>query len=565
MGEQTSCLEKVLENRRFEPLREKDVQFNVGFFIPNRRKADTHNMVVIRADMTDDSPCRLASKQIEFSVTTKVEATLEKQMLQKLDKMFNPNIIAIIGASNSIQKWGGFLTVHMLKGKFIGKIYPVNPREKQILGMPAYRSILDIPEPIDLGIIAVPADKVLPAIEEAGKKGVPGLVVVTSGFSETGEDGKSLEKQMVEIAKRFGIRIIGPNTMGITSTYVSLYATGAAVFPPRGHISFISQSGNLGTQMLYWAEREKIGIDQFFGTGNEADISAFELLEYLAERETTRVILLYLEGIDDGRKLFNVLKCVTRKKPVLVLKAGRTKAGARAALSHTGAIAGKAEVFEAALKQAGCIIVKNPSDLLDIAIAFSYLPLPKGNRIGVCTLGGGWGVVASDLLNEAGFELPPLDPQTIARFDKILPPYWSRSNPVDLVGQVDEDIFNTSLHTLLETDYIDALIMMGVFGVSEFVIRVASASLGVAPDVTENEFKQIEDYANSTEHKFREETLAAMEKFKKPVIGVLLSSTANLVHEVDGKTLILFPTPERAIKALQALYQYQQYLSRQKT
>jgi len=515
--------------------------------------------------MTDDSPCRLASKQIEFSVTTKVEATLEKQMLQKLDKMFNPNIIAIIGASNSIQKWGGFLTVHMLKGKFIGKIYPVNPREKQILGMPAYRSILDIPEPIDLGIIAVPADKVLPAIEEAGKKGVPGLVVVTSGFSETGEDGKSLEKQMVEIAKRFGIRIIGPNTMGITSTYVSLYATGAAVFPPRGHISFISQSGNLGTQMLYWAEREKIGIDQFFGTGNEADISAFELLEYLAERETTRVILLYLEGIDDGRKLFNVLKCVTRKKPVLVLKAGRTKAGARAALSHTGAIAGKAEVFEAALKQAGCIIVKNPSDLLDIAIAFSYLPLPKGNRIGVCTLGGGWGVVASDLLNEAGFELPPLDPQTIARFDKILPPYWSRSNPVDLVGQVDEDIFNTSLHTLLETDYIDALIMMGVFGVSEFVIRVASASLGVAPDVTENEFKQIEDYANSTEHKFREETLAAMEKFKKPVIGVLLSSTANLVHEVDGKTLILFPTPERAIKALQALYQYQQYLSRQKT
>lgn len=482
--------------------------------------------------------------------------------LKKLDKIFNPKSIAIIGASNSIHKWGGFLTLHILHGKFSGKIYPVNPNYDKILGLPAYRSIADIPEPIDLGIVAVPAERAISVIEEAGKNGIQGLVVVTSGFSETGEAGKRLEIEMIKIAKKYGVRILGPNTMGMTNTYVNLYATGAAVFPAKGHISFISQSGNLGTQMLFWAEKEEIGIDLFFGIGNEADISTFELLEYLAERKTTRVILLYLEGTNDGRRLFETLKRVTIKKPVVVLKAGRTKAGARAALSHTGAIAGRAEIFEAALKQAGCIVVKNPTDLLDIALAFSYLPLPKGNRVGVCTLGGGWGVVASDLLIEAGFDLPALDEETLKKFDKILPPFWSRSNPVDLVGQIDELTFSTTLSAMLDADYIDSILFMGVFGASEFMIRIADAAPGVVPEITKENSEQIKVYANQMERKFKEETLAAMKKHGKPIVGVLLSSTARLVHKVDGETLILFPTPERAVKALCALYRYQQYLAR---
>lgn len=482
--------------------------------------------------------------------------------LKKLDKIFNPKSIAIIGASNSLQKWGGFLTLHILKGDFKGKIYPVNPRDEKIFELPAYRSVADIPEPVDLGIVAVPAERALGVIEEAGKSKISGLVVVTSGFSETGDAGRKLEVEMTKTAKKYGIRILGPNTMGMTSTYVNFYATGAPVFPTQGHISFISQSGNLGTQMLFWAEKEEIGIDQFFGIGNEADISTFELLEYLAERKTTRVILLYLEGTNDGRKLFNVLRKVTKKKPVLVLKAGRTQVGARAALSHTGAIAGKAEIFEAALKQAGCIVVKNPSDLLDIALAFSYLPLPKSNRIGVCTLGGGWGVVASDLLIESGFDLPPLDEQTIEKFDKILPPFWSRSNPVDLVGQIDELIFSTTLSAMLEADYIDSLLFMGVFGASEFMSRIADAAPGIVPEISEENGKQIKIYANQMEKKFKEETLASIEKYKKPIVGVSLSSTARLVHRVDGETLILFPTPERAVKALSALYRYRQYLHR---
>lgn len=482
--------------------------------------------------------------------------------LEKLDKIFNPKSVAVIGASNSLQKWGGFLTLHILHGKFEGKVYPVNPHDEKILGLPAYRSVLDIPEAVDLGIVAVPAERAISVVEDAGKKGIKGLVVVTSGFSETGEAGKRLEEEMVGVAKKYGIRILGPNTMGMTNTYCSFYATGAPVFPDKGHISFISQSGNLGTQMLFWAEKEEIGVDLFFGIGNEADISTFELLEYLAERETTRVILLYLEGTSDGRKLFNTLKKVTIKKPVVVLKAGRTQAGARAALSHTGAIAGRAEIFDAALKQAGCIVVRNPSDLLDIALAFSYLPLPNSNRVGVCTLGGGWGVVASDLLIEAGFELPPLDEKTIERFNKILPPYWSRSNPVDLVGKIDAEIFSFSLNSLLEADYIDSLLFMGVFGSSEFVIRVAEASPKLVPNVTEEDAEQVKRFAEQLERGYKEEALEAMEKYKKPVIGVSLSSVARLVHKLNGKTLILFPTPERAVKALCALYRYRQYLAR---
>jgi len=483
---------------------------------------------------------------------------------QELERLFSPKSIALIGASNSIDKWGGFVSLHILKGGYKGKLFPVNPRHEHILGLPAYPTIADIPEPVDLGIVMVPADKVPEVIEEAGKKGIGGLVVITSGFSEVGADGAELERRSVEIAKSHGVRIVGPNTMGILNTYINLYAIGASVFPLCGCISFISQSGNLGTQMLLWAEKEGVGVDQFFGTGNEADITTIELLRYLARRESTRVILLYMEGIDDGRKLYEVLSETTRKKPVVVLKAGRTGAGARAALSHTGAMAGQADIFEAALRQAGCIVVKNPTDLLDMAVAFSYLPLPRGDGVAVCTLGGGWGVVASDLLIESGLELPPLDDEVISKLDKLLPPFWSRANPVDLVGQADLHIFTTSLHALLEPDYIDAVLTMGAFGSDEFMMRIADAAAELIPEITEKEAGEVKKFAAAIQREFMLETLNAMEQKGKPILGVSMSPRAKLVYNLNNKTLILFPTPERAVKALKGLYQYHRYISRVK-
>ena len=304
------------------------------------------------------------------------------------------------------------LFTNVAAGKYQGEIYLVNPQGGDIAGRKVFKSVTDIPDPVDLAVVTVPAEKVLSLIPEFKKKAIKNVLLISSGFGEVGAEGKALEYELVEKARAAGILIFGPNTMGICNPYISLYCTGSHVRPKAGSTVLVTQSGNLGTQLLAFAAKEDIGIRAFGGSGNEAMITIEDALDGFEVDELTKTVVLYIESIKNGRRFFESAKRVGKKKPVIVLKGGRTSAGANAAASHTGAMASDIKVFMAACRQAGIIQVENPMDLLDLSAAFSSLPLPKGNRVGLLTLGGGWGVVASDLCVENGLEVPELSDES---------------------------------------------------------------------------------------------------------------------------------------------------------
>jgi acyl-CoA synthetase (NDP forming) len=258
-----------------------------------------------------------------------------------LEHVFNPKSIAMIGASASFGKWGQMIFSNIVAGGFAGKIYPVNPKEKKIFGIPVYKRVQDIPEPADLAIITTPADTVLSVLEDCGQRGTRTAVVVTSGFSETGEEGRALENKLVSLCKEKGIILVGPNTMGILCPRSQLFATGAHTRPRQGGVAFISQSGNLGIQLIHWAELQGVGVSLFVGSGNEAMVTCSDYLEYVAGDSQTRIIILYLESMREGRRFFETVKRINRIKPVIVLKGGRTEAGRAASASHTGSMSGR--------------------------------------------------------------------------------------------------------------------------------------------------------------------------------------------------------------------------------
>ena len=352
-------------------------------------------------------------------------------------KIFAPRSIAFVGASGRLGKWGNMLFINAVKGNYQGEIYLVNPKGQDIAGRKVYKTIQEIPGKVDLGIVTVPAAHVMGLIPEFKIKGIKFMLLITSGFAETGEEGRKLEGDLVSAAEEAGILILGPNTMGITNPHAKFYCTGTPSWPGPGSIGLVSQSGNLGTQLLCFAEQEGIGIRAFSGSGNEAMITIEDYLRGFKHDPLTKTVVLYIESIKDGRRFLEEAFQVSRIKPVIVLKGGRTDEGNRAAASHTGALASNIRIFNAACRQAGIIMAQHPMDLLDLSAAFSSLPLPKGNRVAIMTLGGGWGVVATDECVESGLQVPPLTGDLIDRIDRVLPPYWSRTNPVDLVGEMD--------------------------------------------------------------------------------------------------------------------------------
>jgi len=489
--------------------------------------------------------------------------TMNKDLTGHLDFFFKPRSVAVVGASTNIFKWGSFLLVHMIHGKFAGNLYPVNPKESEILGLKVYKSVKDIPGPVDLALIIVPVKAVPGAIEDCIAKGVPAAVVITSGFSETGAQGRELEDKLMQRAREGGMRIIGPNTMGILSAAGNLSATGAPVFPHSGSVSMISQSGNLGTQMMAFAEDQGLGIQKFIGTGNEGDLDTCDLLDYLAQDPDTSVILLYMEGIDDGRRFLESARNASMRKPVIVLKAGRTDVGRKAAASHTGALGGSKDIFEAAFRQTGVIQAGSPSELIDLACSFANLPLPQGNNIGVITLGGGWGVVTADECAEKGLLLPDLPDDLIRQMDERLPSYWSRGNPIDLVGVVDLEFFTTGLRGLANSESFDAIITLGVVGTDLIVDR--SARLGAKySDMVDEQMADFisQDMANR-EFVFLSDVNRLIRKTGKPIVSVSLSGGSSRVHRIsDSEKVVVFPTPEKAVLALAKLYEYSRFRSR---
>jgi acetyltransferase len=377
---------------------------------------------------------------------------------RNLGLLFKPRSVAVIGASRDPNKVGHAILKNIIESGYKGRVYPVNPKADSVLGLTAYKSVLDIPDEVDLAVIVIPAQNVLDVMEECGRKGVKFAIVISAGFKEIGGEGVEREKKLVEIARKYGIRVVGPNCLGIIDMHTPINATFGPQPQRKGGIAFISQSGALLTAILDWSSKVGIGFSNIVSLGNKADLNEIDFVEYLGENPETKVILLYLESISDGRRFIQVASAVSRKKPIVLLKGGVTEAGARAALSHTGAMAGGATALKVAMKKAGVILVSSLSELFDIAIAFANQPIPQGGRVGIVTNAGGGGVVTSDLAILRGLKLASLSPSTIDVLRKSLPPMAAIYNPVDVLGDARADRYRVAIETLLRDPNVDALI-----------------------------------------------------------------------------------------------------------
>ena len=480
--------------------------------------------------------------------------------------IFYPDSIAFIGASAQIGKWGYTLVINTASGGFKGKIFLVNPKGGNIAGHRVYKSVSEIPGKIDLAVVTIPASGVLDLIPQFKEKNIKNMLLITSGFAETGEEGRQLEKNLVKKAEAAGILVLGPNTMGICNPHADFYCTGSPVQPMAGSTAVVSQSGNMGVQLLAFADHQGIGIRAFCGSGNEAMVTIEDFLDGFEVDSLTNTVMLYIESVKNGRRFFESARRVGKKKPVVLLKGGQSSAGNKAASSHTGALTTDTKIFDAVCRQAGIVKVEQPMDLLDLAAAFSSLPLPKGNRAAIMTLGGGWGVVTADLCSQFGIEVPELSPEIIKQIDKILPPYWSKSNPVDLVGENDTAIPMTVIEELLKWDGCDAVINLGILGRRIFIENFTDSVLKSDPSYSSDFLKSLNDSMAQFESQYIDHIAKLMEIYKKPVFGVSLLTDENdqTVYKVKDNSFkpIFFQTPERAVKAFSKMYEYQRFLDR---
>jgi len=480
--------------------------------------------------------------------------------------LFYPKSIVFIGASAQIGKWGNMLLSNTIGGGYKGKVYLVNPKGGTIAGKKVYRSIAEIPGSVDLAVVTIPAKFVPALIGQMKQKKIRNMLLITSGFGETGPEGKQLEKDLVQAARKAGILILGPNTMGICNPHNQLYCTGSPVQPLAGSTAVVAQSGNMGTQLLAFAESQGIGIRAFSGSGNEAMITIEDYMESFEVDGLTRTVMLYLESVKDGRRFYESACRVGKKKPIVLMKGGQTGAGNRAAASHTGAMSSDAKVFNAVCRQAGIIKVEQSMDLLDLSAAFASVPLPRGNRAAIMTLGGGWGVITADLCSHYNLEVPPLPEAILSVLDGILPSYWSRSNPVDIVGENDPTIPMTTLEELLKWEGCDAVINLGIMGrrifVQRMVASVRKADATYPQEVLDMAIQMLVDF----EKKYIEHVVNLMHKYEKPIFGVSLladqeDQTVYRVGDDEYKGLF-YETPERAVKVFARMFEYQRHLSR---
>jgi acetyltransferase len=386
----------------------------------------------------------------------------EAKTTETLDYLFKPKAIAVIGASNNPGKWGFLIPMNILLGGYEGKLYPINPKEKEILGRTAYPSITAVPEPVDLVLVVVPPRAVPDVIREcAGRAKV--ALIITAGFGELGPEEKGLERDLAAAAREAGIRVVGPNCNGVMCSHPTrLYALMPSYFPRPSGISMASQSGNVGGIMLRTALRRDCGFGKYVSSGNEADLHMEDYFDYFLNDADTDVILSYVEGARDGKRFLEIARRVTPHKPIVMIKGGRTPAGTVAASSHTGSLAGSDAVFTAMCKQAGIILVDDMEELLDVALALRNQPPPRGRRVGILTTGGGLGVLSSDICDSIGLDVVRLSEETLKKLDAVLPPWWNRGNPVDLVAGLSRSSVRGCLEALATADEVDCILMLGI-------------------------------------------------------------------------------------------------------
>ena len=395
-----------------------------------------------------------------------------------LTPFFEPRSVAVIGASRDPSKVGGSVVANLRAAGFEGRIVLVNPRADVVQGLPATPSLLSVDGPVDLAVIAVSAPAVLPALKECVAKGVGGAVVISAGFREAGEAGRAREAELRAWLGTQSIRVLGPNCLGWIRPSRRLNATFAPGMPLAGGIAFLSHSGALATAILDWARDRRLGFSLFASFGNQADLTESDILEAVADDRETRVIVAYLEGLADGRRFFEALRTATARKPVVVLKAGRSPEGGRAVSSHTGALAGSDAAFEAAVRQTGAVRARSVEELFDLARGLASQPLPRGRRLLVVTNGGGLGVIATDAARDAGLEMAALDAPVQARLRAVLPDTASVGNPIDLVGDADPGRYANALHAIGPEAEIDAALVIMTVQAATDAAGVARAILG---------------------------------------------------------------------------------------
>ena len=401
------------------------------------------------------------------------------------DAILRPKSIAVIGASRTPNTIGWQILDNLLRFGFNGPLYPVNPKAEVIHSIRAYPTVRAIPDPVDLAIVVVPKHLVQGVAEECGQKRVKGLVVITAGFAEVGGEGIVREAKLLETVKRYGMRMVGPNCMGVlnSSPDFSMNATFAPTMPPYGPVGFISQSGAMGLSILDYAEELGIGIHQFVSVGNKADVSGNDLLLYWADDPEIRVILMYLESFGDPRRFYQIARELTRKKPIFVVKAGRTAAGARAASSHTAALAGTDLAADALMEQCGVVRAQTVEELFDYAMAFPRLPLPKGNRVAIVSNAGGPAIILADACESLGLSVHELSAETQAAIRRRVPDEAAVRNPVDLIASATAETYRDVLALVLQDPNVDAVIVSVVppplgskaKDVAEAIVRVAAS------------------------------------------------------------------------------------------
>jgi acetyl coenzyme A synthetase (ADP forming)-like protein len=379
--------------------------------------------------------------------------------VSKLDAIFNPQSIAVVGASTRKGTVGNDILRNLLFNEFNGTVYPVNPKAKSIIGVPAFPSLSALPESPDLAVLIVPAKVVLQVVDEAIEKGVKGLIIISAGFKETGEEGAKMEQALREKVRAAGVPLIGPNCLGVINCDpgVNMNATFGRKMPANGNLAFLSQSGALCTSVLDYAEEREMGFSKFISFGNKADVGEIELLSYLAKDPATSVIAMYLEDISDGGLFIQTVSKIfwELNKPVLCLKSGRSPEGAKAVSSHTGSLAGSDSVYDALLVQSGVQRVETISELFDYAALYCTQPLPKGNRVGIITNAGGPGIMATDAAIRHGLRLATLTEETRAKLALALPDTASLRNPVDVIGDARADRYEAAVHTVLSDPNVD--------------------------------------------------------------------------------------------------------------
>lgn len=485
---------------------------------------------------------------------------LEGQKNASLEPLFNPHSIAIVGASRDPKKWGFHLLLNVMKGGFAGRIYPVNAREKEILGFKAYATVAQIPEAVDLVLLIVPPSDILKVLYDCGRNRAKIGVVITAGFSEVSHEGRKLEEEMVGLARSLGMRLLGPNCQGIVTIEPQrLYAHMPPQFPESGPLGVVSQSGNLATSIIELAKPMYLGFSRIISSGNEADLQTIDFLEYLAEDPQTEVILSYLEGIKDGERFIRTAKKVSSKKPLVMVKAGRTEAGIKAAFSHTGALTGSDNLFDGLCQHAGIIRAETLEEMVDIAAALLTQPLPMGKRVGILTLGGGWGVLAADYCAKAGLILPDLSKEMVRTLDKVLPPWWNRINPVDMVAGYRKGDLIQSLELFLRSKQFDGVLMLGLGW------RVVRGSfLRESAHTPGDEMKTAGQDWIEEEQKIFSDVQELGRKYEKPI---LLAS--DMVHLIPGyaeslrnRRVAAYPSLQRAVKAYGGLLKRYEFLQR---